>query len=278
MFPGMMTGSSTAVGAHHRRHGRVDAVGLGLPRERAAAFVAMGSVLGMVAPPVNIPAMLDRRRHRSALRRLRRRRSPCCAFPLALRARLRLWAGRCSTPLAGPGVVCRQCWAARQLPEAVRQDAPTSSPCGGRWLPIFVAAALMLGPAAWPRARARPRAAVGLRVSAPRWPLPIGRVRRRRTLARPSRRRCPCWASSRAWALHPGDDADGRARVAGVADAGGAVVGHRAGRGGQHAAVRRRLRVRVGIRARRPVPARVPRPQRGRDDGRRCRCWRAWAT
>ena len=33
-------------------------MGLGLAAERAAAIVAMGGILGMVAPPINIPAML----------------------------------------------------------------------------------------------------------------------------------------------------------------------------------------------------------------------------
>ena len=58
MFPGMMTGSSTAsvltTGAMASRV----LGGLGLARERAAAFIAMGGVLGMVAPPINIPAMI----------------------------------------------------------------------------------------------------------------------------------------------------------------------------------------------------------------------------
>jgi len=58
MFPGMMTGSSTAAVLTTGAMAASIAIGLGLPRERAAAFVAMGSILGMVAPPVNIPAML----------------------------------------------------------------------------------------------------------------------------------------------------------------------------------------------------------------------------
>jgi TRAP-type C4-dicarboxylate transport system permease large subunit len=58
MFPGMMTGSSTASVLTTGAMAASIAVGLGLSRERAAAFVAMGSILGMVAPPVNIPAML----------------------------------------------------------------------------------------------------------------------------------------------------------------------------------------------------------------------------
>jgi TRAP-type C4-dicarboxylate transport system permease large subunit len=58
MFPGMMTGSSTASVLTTGAMAASIAIGLGLPRDRAAAFVAMGSILGMVAPPVNIPAML----------------------------------------------------------------------------------------------------------------------------------------------------------------------------------------------------------------------------
>jgi len=58
MFPGMMTGSSTAAVLTTGAMAAAIAIGLGLARERAAALVAMGSILGMVAPPVNIPAML----------------------------------------------------------------------------------------------------------------------------------------------------------------------------------------------------------------------------
>jgi len=58
MFPGMMTGSSTASVLTTGAMAASIAVRLGLARERVAAFVAMGSILGMVAPPVNIPAML----------------------------------------------------------------------------------------------------------------------------------------------------------------------------------------------------------------------------
>jgi GntP family gluconate:H+ symporter len=58
MFPGMITGSSTAsVLATGTLVGSM-LVALGLPRERAAAIIAMGGVLGMIAPPINIPAML----------------------------------------------------------------------------------------------------------------------------------------------------------------------------------------------------------------------------
>jgi TRAP-type C4-dicarboxylate transport system permease large subunit len=58
MFPGMITGSSTAsVLATGTMVGSM-LVSLGLSRERAGAIIAMGGVLGMVAPPINLPAML----------------------------------------------------------------------------------------------------------------------------------------------------------------------------------------------------------------------------
>lgn len=58
MFPGMITGSSTASVLTTGAIAASILVRLGLARERAGAFVAMGGVLGMVAPPVNIPAMI----------------------------------------------------------------------------------------------------------------------------------------------------------------------------------------------------------------------------
>ncbi len=58
MFPGMMTGSSTASVLTTGAMATSVLTGVGLPRARAAAFVAMGGVLGMIAPPVNIPAMI----------------------------------------------------------------------------------------------------------------------------------------------------------------------------------------------------------------------------
>ncbi len=58
MFPGMMTGSSTASVLTTGSMAAAVLGGIGLPRERAAAFVAMGGVLGMIAPPINIPAMI----------------------------------------------------------------------------------------------------------------------------------------------------------------------------------------------------------------------------
>jgi GntP family gluconate:H+ symporter len=58
MFPGMITGSSTASVLTTGALVVSILVGLGLSRARAAAIIAMGGVLGMVAPPVNIPAMI----------------------------------------------------------------------------------------------------------------------------------------------------------------------------------------------------------------------------
>jgi TRAP-type C4-dicarboxylate transport system permease large subunit len=58
MFPGMITGSSTAAVLTTGTMVGATLVGLGLSRERAGALIAMGGVLGMIAPPVNIPAML----------------------------------------------------------------------------------------------------------------------------------------------------------------------------------------------------------------------------
>jgi GntP family gluconate:H+ symporter len=58
MFPGMITGSSTASVLTTGALAASILTGLGLTKERTAAIIAMGSVLGMVAPPVNIPAMI----------------------------------------------------------------------------------------------------------------------------------------------------------------------------------------------------------------------------
>jgi len=58
MLPGMMTGSSTAAVLTTGALVGSILVGLGLDRERAAAFVAIGGILGDVAPPISIPAMI----------------------------------------------------------------------------------------------------------------------------------------------------------------------------------------------------------------------------
>lgn len=58
MFPGMITGSSTASVLTTGAMAGSIMLRLGLSKERTAAIIAMGGVLGMVAPPVNIPAMI----------------------------------------------------------------------------------------------------------------------------------------------------------------------------------------------------------------------------
>lgn len=58
MFPGMITGSSTAPVLTTGVVALAILDGLGLPHDRCAAFVAMGGVLGMVAPPMDAPAMI----------------------------------------------------------------------------------------------------------------------------------------------------------------------------------------------------------------------------
>lgn len=58
MFPGMITGSSSAAVL---TAGAVIApmlALLGIPGVEAAAFISMAGILGMIAPPVNIPAMI----------------------------------------------------------------------------------------------------------------------------------------------------------------------------------------------------------------------------
>lgn len=58
MAPGMITGSSTASVLTTGAMVAAALVATGVAAERAAAFVAMGGVLGMIAPPINIPAMI----------------------------------------------------------------------------------------------------------------------------------------------------------------------------------------------------------------------------
>ena len=57
MFPGMITGSSTASVLTTGAMAASIIARLGLSKERTGAIIAMGGVLGMIAPPVNIPAM-----------------------------------------------------------------------------------------------------------------------------------------------------------------------------------------------------------------------------
>ena len=58
MFPGMITGSSLAAVLSTGPLIAPVLMKLGLPRLKTAAFVALGAILGMIAPPVNILVMI----------------------------------------------------------------------------------------------------------------------------------------------------------------------------------------------------------------------------
>jgi GntP family gluconate:H+ symporter len=58
MFPGMITGSSLAAVLSTGPLIAPVLIKLGLPRLKAAAFIAVGAILGMIAPPVNILVMI----------------------------------------------------------------------------------------------------------------------------------------------------------------------------------------------------------------------------
>jgi GntP family gluconate:H+ symporter len=58
MFPGMITGSSLAAVLSTGPLVAPVLIRLGLPRLKAAAFIAVGAILGMIAPPVNILVMI----------------------------------------------------------------------------------------------------------------------------------------------------------------------------------------------------------------------------
>ncbi|MCJ7679765.1 MAG: TRAP transporter large permease subunit [Candidatus Aminicenantes bacterium] len=58
MFPGMITGSSTAAVLSTGALVAPVLMRLGMSRVRAAALIAMGAILGMIAPPVNILVMI----------------------------------------------------------------------------------------------------------------------------------------------------------------------------------------------------------------------------
>ncbi|MBQ7155996.1 MAG: TRAP transporter large permease subunit [Synergistaceae bacterium] len=58
MLPGMITGSSTAAVLTTGALVSPVLITLGLSKVRAAAVVSMGALLGMIAPPVSIPAMI----------------------------------------------------------------------------------------------------------------------------------------------------------------------------------------------------------------------------
>lgn len=58
MFPGMITGSSTAAVLSSGSIVAPILLLMGIPAPQAGAILAIGSIMGMAAPPVNIPAML----------------------------------------------------------------------------------------------------------------------------------------------------------------------------------------------------------------------------
>jgi GntP family gluconate:H+ symporter len=58
MFPGMLTGSSTAAILSSGPMIAPVMMKLGLPRLKTGALIAMGGILGMIAPPVNILVMI----------------------------------------------------------------------------------------------------------------------------------------------------------------------------------------------------------------------------
>ncbi|MCM1043193.1 MAG: TRAP transporter large permease subunit [Corallococcus sp.] len=58
MFPAMVTGSSLASAISAGALIAPIMIKWGIPKAKAGAIVAMGSILGMVAPPINVPAMV----------------------------------------------------------------------------------------------------------------------------------------------------------------------------------------------------------------------------
>lgn len=58
MFPGMITGSSTAAVLSTGALVASVLISLGIPKVETAAIIAMGGLLGMIAPPVNVPVMI----------------------------------------------------------------------------------------------------------------------------------------------------------------------------------------------------------------------------
>lgn len=58
MLPGMLTGSSTAGVLTTGALVAPVLIRLGVPVVKTAAFIAMGALLGMIAPPINIPVMI----------------------------------------------------------------------------------------------------------------------------------------------------------------------------------------------------------------------------
>ncbi|MCP4657059.1 MAG: TRAP transporter large permease subunit, partial [bacterium] len=58
MFPGMLTGSSTAAVLTTGALMAPVLMHLGVPRDRTGAVIAMAALYGMTAPPVNVPALI----------------------------------------------------------------------------------------------------------------------------------------------------------------------------------------------------------------------------
>lgn len=58
MFPGMISGSSTAAVLTTGALVAPVLMNLGIPMNKTAAIIAMGGILGMIAPPINIPVMI----------------------------------------------------------------------------------------------------------------------------------------------------------------------------------------------------------------------------
>ncbi len=58
MFPGMITGLSTAAVLTTGALAAPALILLGIPHITVAAMVAMNAIYGMIAPPINIPAMI----------------------------------------------------------------------------------------------------------------------------------------------------------------------------------------------------------------------------
>jgi GntP family gluconate:H+ symporter len=58
MFPGMLTGLTTAAVLTAGALIAPSLMHLGLPRDRTGALIAMAAIFGMVAPPINLPAMI----------------------------------------------------------------------------------------------------------------------------------------------------------------------------------------------------------------------------
>ena len=58
MFPGMITGSSTAAVLSAGAIVAPILLMMGIPAPQTGAILAVGAIMGMAAPPVNIPAML----------------------------------------------------------------------------------------------------------------------------------------------------------------------------------------------------------------------------